>query len=228
MPSFLSRLRFAYHKLKFRTGIHARRSYSQFGEDIFILNYFGYDFSGTFIDVGVLHPYFMSNTALLVDNGWTGINIEPNPDVYPLVELARPSMTNLQVAISNNRGTVDFVCNGSFSGIADSTYLWTGDGKSATVSVSAIPLSDVFDMLPVDKCVDLLDIDVEGHDFEVLISFDLSKYRPRLILIESHNPDPDRDIHGYLIKNKYSKIARLSLTDVYEDSMSLTRQQTSP
>jgi FkbM family methyltransferase len=224
MSSILQYLRFAYHTFKFRIGIHSRRSFSQFGEDIFILNYFGYDFRGTFIDVGVLHPYFMSNTALLVENGWSGINIEPNPDVYPLVELARPSMTNLQVAISNTRGTVDFVCNGSFSGIADSTYLWSGDGKLATVSVSAIPLSDVFDMLPTNKCVDLLDIDVEGHDFEVLISFDLSKHRPRLILIESHNPDPGRDIHGYLVENNYSKIARLRLTDVYEDSMSPTIQ----
>ena len=106
MSSLLHYLRFAYHTFKFRFGIHSRRSYSQFGEDIFILNYFGYDFRGTFIDVGVLHPYFMSNTALLIENGWSGINIEPNPDVYPLVELARPSMTNLQVAISNVRGTL--------------------------------------------------------------------------------------------------------------------------
>ena len=219
MTRYLLLLRFIYHLLKFRLGVHSRRSYSQFGEDLYILNYFGNDFRGTFIDVGVLHPYFMSNTALLVERGWRGINIEPNPHVYPLVELARPSMTNLQVAISNNRGTVDFVCNGSFSGIADSTYLWTGDGKSATVSVGAIPLSDVFEMLPTNKPVDVLDIDVEGHDFEVLVSFDLTIHRPRLILIESHNPDPARDIHGYLAKYEYSKIARLGLTDVYEDSI---------
>ena len=97
MKALINNLRHTYHRIKFHFGFHSKRPYSQFGEDIFISNYFGYDYRGTFIDVGVLHPYFMSNTALLVENGWTGVNIEPNPDVFPLVELARPTMTNLQV-----------------------------------------------------------------------------------------------------------------------------------
>lgn len=227
MKQLINTLRHTYHRIKYCLGIHSKRSYSQFGEDIFILNYFGYDYRGTFIDVGVLHPYFMSNTALLVENGWTGVNIEPNPDVFPLVKLARPTMTNLQVAISNNRGTVDFVCNGSFSGIADKTYLWSGDQSSSVVSVEAIPLSDVFEKLPANEIVDVLDIDVEGHDYEVLVSFDMTIHHSRLILIESHNLDPSRDIHGYLTSNEYSKIVRLRLTDVYEDVKSHSTEKSS-
>lgn len=228
MKQLINSLRHTYHRIKYRLGIHSKRSYSQFGEDIFVANYFGYDYRGTFIDVGVLHPYFLSNTALLIENGWTGVNIEPNPDVFPLVQLARPSMTNLQVAISNNRGTVDFICNGSFSGIADKTYLWSGDKSSSVVSVKAIPLSDIFEKLLVNNIVDVLDIDVEGHDYEVLVSFDITIHRPRMILIESHNPDPSRDIYGYLTSNGYSKIARLRLTDVYVDIESHSMEKSSP
>ena len=43
----------------------------------------------------------MSKSALLVENGWTGVNIEPNPDVFPLVDLARHTMNNRQIAVSN-------------------------------------------------------------------------------------------------------------------------------
>ena len=96
------------------------------------------------------------------------------------------------------------------------------------VSVEAIPLSDIFETLPANQNVDVLDIDVEGHDCEVLVSFDITIHRPRLILIECHNPDPNRDIHGYLTSNGYSKIARLRLTDVYEDVKSHSTVKSSP
>ena len=128
---------------------------------------------------------------------------------------------------TNNRGQVDFVCNGSFSGIADKTYLWSGDQSSIVVSVDGTPLADIFETLPANQNVDVLDIDVEGHDYEVLVSFDMTIHHSRLILIESHNLDPSRDIHGYLTSNEYSKIVRLRLTDVYEDVKSHSTEKSS-
>ena len=106
--------------------------------------------------------------------------------------------------------------------------MWSGDQSQTVVAVEAIPLSDVFEKLPANEIVDVLDIDVEGHDYEVLVSFDITIHRPHLILIESHNPDPNRDIDGYLTSNGYSKIARLRLTDVYEDVNSKLTEQSSP
>ena len=55
---------------------------------------------------------------------------------------------------------------------------------------------------------ELLTIDVEGHDFEVLTSIDLNVYRPKLIVIESHEWDllkpASNRIYSYLQKHRYA------------------------
>jgi hypothetical protein len=53
--------------------------------------------------------------------------------------------------------------------------------------------------------IDLLTIDVEGHDFRVLKSLDIAKYRPKIIVIEMHDFAGIRDseIYRYLAANGY-------------------------
>ena len=40
--------------------------------------------------------------------------------------------------------------------------------------------------MPENSVIDFLSIDVEGHEFQVLKSIDLIKYKPKVILLESH------------------------------------------
>jgi dTDP-4-dehydrorhamnose 3,5-epimerase-like enzyme len=74
--------------------------------------------------------------------------------------------------------------------------------------------------LPAGASLDLLTIDVEGHDFQVLKGLDLSKYRPKVIVVEIHglNTLQDNEIYKYLISNGYSlkAFAILSAYFVYE------------
>jgi hypothetical protein len=55
--------------------------------------------------------------------------------------------------------------------------------------------------------IDLLTIDVEGHDINVLFSVNLNKIRPKVICIEDHQMKIDdlqnSDIYNHLIKNRY-------------------------
>src|SRR5690606_25899106 len=44
---------------------------------------------GFYIDVGAHHPFRFSNTKLLYDMGWNGINIDANPGVAPLFKSHR-------------------------------------------------------------------------------------------------------------------------------------------
>jgi hypothetical protein len=59
--------------------------------------------------------------------------------------------------------------------------------------------------LPADSTVDLLTIDVEGHDFRVLKGLDLNKCRPKVI-IEIHLMDNIKktEIYQYLSEANYS------------------------
>ena len=58
-----------------------RFSYSQFGEDLVGAHHFS-DFdnsTGRFVDVGAFHPFKYSNTILLSQLGWRGINVDCDP-----------------------------------------------------------------------------------------------------------------------------------------------------
>lgn len=56
--------------------------------------------------------------------------------------------------------------------------------------------------------VDLLKIDVEGHELEVLKSFDFEKYKPRLIVTEDNFKDADKSVRYFLRTQGYKVIAR--------------------
>jgi len=53
---------------------------------------------------------------------------------------------------------------------------------------------------------DFLSIDVEGHEIEVLRGFDVTRWRPRLILLEDHVRDLSK--HRYLSSHGYRIIRR--------------------
>lgn len=52
-------------------------SYSQCGQDLFILNFSKIN-NGTFLDLGCYLPKNINNTFLLEENGWSGISLDIN------------------------------------------------------------------------------------------------------------------------------------------------------
>ena len=59
----------------------------------------------------------------------------------------------------------------------------------------------------LDK-VDLLKIDVEGHELDVLKSFDFEKYHPSLIITEDNFKDSNKSVRYFLASKGYAVIAR--------------------
>ena len=73
-------------------------------------------------------------------------------------------------------------------------------------------LSQTFENL-VDHSFDFLNIDLEGHDYEVLKIIDLNKYKPKLICIEILENSKDKDkIFSHMQKNAFElkKICKVS------------------
>jgi hypothetical protein len=60
---------------------YATKSYSQEGEDMILNRIFEGKCQGFYVDIGAHHPRRFSNTYFFYKHGWTGINVEPNPDV---------------------------------------------------------------------------------------------------------------------------------------------------
>src|SRR2546423_8590334 len=86
---------------------HANFSFSQFGEDLALLRYFE-ERRGFYVDIGAHHPVRFSNTYLLYQRGWSGINVDANADALDLFRSRRPRDVNLHAAVSDIVQEVEF------------------------------------------------------------------------------------------------------------------------
>ena len=96
--NYLYRLYLLYIKHK---TIFTKKTYSESGEDLFILKYFKNLNNGFYIDVGAYHPFFLSNTHLLFKKKWEGINVDINAASIEIFNDVRPNDYNINVAVSN-------------------------------------------------------------------------------------------------------------------------------
>lgn len=66
------------------------KNYSQNTEQDIILKYFG-TFVGRFLDIGAYNGLDISNTRALLERGWSGVLVEPNPfNTVELINNCRP------------------------------------------------------------------------------------------------------------------------------------------
>jgi FkbM family methyltransferase len=184
----------AYEKTRFDHAFSV--SWSQGGEDLALVSLLSSRPPGRYVDVGAHHPSRFSTTRLLYQQGWSGINIEANPDLLRKFDLERPRDTNLNFAV----GTKDTYFFQIFSEPAISTYVddWVekflaeGAVPVKEVKVQGITLRKIFDDFFFGAGPDLLCIDAEGSDYEVLMSLDLpslsTERKPKVVLLETSPP----------------------------------------
>jgi FkbM family methyltransferase len=200
---------------------YARTSYSQEGEDLILLRLFEDAPPGVYVDVGAHHPFRFSNTCLLHERGWRGINIDARPGSMAAFRRARPRDVNLEIGISERPSELEFflfeepALNTFDRALAESRQA-EGWRLAATRTVPCRPLSAVLDeQLPrlAAAAPDVLSIDVEGLDLQVLRSSDWKRYRPRAVIVEvlGHSfaegtPSPAQD---FLAAQGYTLFAKL-------------------
>lgn len=65
--------------------------YSLHDLDTKMLNYIDLHSRGFYIECGANNGIWQSNTKLLNEYGWTGLLVEPNPNIFPELQKNRPS-----------------------------------------------------------------------------------------------------------------------------------------
>ncbi len=179
--------------------------YAQFGEDAIIQTYFkniSWDKYGTtqiidkgfYVDIGAYDPVALSSTYWFYKNGWQGITVDPTPGVKEKFDRIRPRDINVQAAIADTEGFVDFYSWGHsvFNTLsADAMLKSQADNKTSApplvTKTEVFRLSTLLDKyLPAGQPISFMNIDVEGKDLEVLMSNNWEKYRPELIIVEEH------------------------------------------
>ncbi len=182
-------------------------------ENRLVWQFFGRRPQGIFVEVGANHPTLLSQTWFLEQRGWSGVLVEPNPELCELLRAQRPRSQTFQAAVGapDQVGEVDLLMGASH---LHSTLAPVLDDPMSGVKVR-VPLRTL-DSILTDAGVaqvDFLSLDVEGMELAVLQGFTLEKYRPQLILLEEHRRDFKK--HFYLRRHGYRLVKRTGLNNWY-------------
>lgn len=137
--------------------------------------------------------------------------------------LARTGDVNVCAAISNEK-QVKEVYNFSNYGLTstiDPAFAATeGHQPTSVRTVETTTLNDVLEHSPyASQEIDLLSIDVEGHDFEALRSIDIGRYKPKIIIVEttlaSIREVIDSAIFRYLEERNYRLVGWTHLSLIF-------------
>lgn len=203
---------------------------SQSGEDITLARLFQKKTDGFYIDVGAFHPILYSNTYMfhkLFD--WRGLNIDASEKTIELYNMMRPKDINLNVAVSNVEGKTtywQFDNSPSVNTISQENVdrqLSRGIELTQQRTIDTYRLETIFDQyLPEGQVIDLMNVDVEGVDYEVLESNNWSKYRPKVVLVEDYEILRTGDVGGtniskFMLSQGYQFVSHLFDTTIYAE-----------
>ena len=185
---------------------------SQFGEDKKIIKLFKE--KGFYLGLGCFHPIRYNNTYLMYKSGWSGINIDLNPTSIELFNVARPKDLNLCAAISDKKTTKNLYFHHDLSSLntlsKNHTVLFKeifGLKNLKRKKIKTQTLNELLKKNSVSK-IDFFNIDIEGHELEVLKTIDFNYFKIKVICIEiiSHAKNiniREKKIFKFLKKKQY-------------------------
>jgi FkbM family methyltransferase len=176
------------------------RGLPQGREQALVREFFSAARCGFFVEVGANRPRQESQTWHLEQLGWTGVLIEPQPDLADELRRARSARV-FAVACSSpaNAGRrMRLHVAGALSAL-DRERMAPGARAERVIEVPVRTLDDILVEARAPVGFDFLSIDVEGHELEVLSGFDFARWRPRLVLLEDHV--------GSLVKHRFVEAA---------------------
>lgn len=215
MGDFLKNINILNKNLKF---------YSQNGEDFLLWKFFNYKKEGFFIDVGAFDGKYLSNSFSFEQAGWKGICVEPNPEIYELLENNRIHSKNINSACLDNNSIKSIMLKseswGYLSTINNSEekeldikqrykkrgFEFKGFKK---INVPATTLNNIIEKYAINKEIDFISIDVEDAELLVLNGLDLKTVKPKVVILESNTKKSEIEIKDYMTKNNYHYAGRL-------------------
>lgn len=172
-----------------------------------ILEFFANSGTGFYVEVGVRNPTTGSVTWPLEVAGWSGVLVEPKPDLAAFLVTARRANVfaaacvaadaagrPLPLRVTSPAASVDA---GKASGATESSYV---------VMAATRTLDDILQEAEAPVQFDLLALDAGGRELDALLGFDFRRWRVRLIVII--DPVVDLQRHRFLKESGYRLIRR--------------------
>lgn len=169
---------------------------------------------GFFVEVGANDPKKDSQSWHLEQAGWTGILIEPLPELAAELRRQRKAQVFEVACSSPERAgqTMRLHVAGPFSSF-DPNLAVTGLRADRAIDVKVRTLDEVLAEGGAAAPIDLMSVDVEGHELEVLSGFDFARWKPRLVLLEDHVSNLEK--HRFMTRAGYALFRRSGLNGWY-------------
>jgi FkbM family methyltransferase len=200
-----------------------RRSPSQLGQDLWVLERSSYKRGGFFVEFGATDGVVLSNTLLLErEFGWHGICAEPNPKFYHALQTNRRCILSNACVGAYTGEEVDFILADAYGGMdryadedfhADKRAAYRDMGE--VIKVSTTSLDDLLRKLGAPRDIDYLSIDTEGSELKILEAFPYDSWNIRLITVE-HNFTPARVHIRRLLEKQGYRCTECVHDDFYE------------
>ena len=194
-----------------------KKSYSFGGCDLLVDYIFKSKKRGFYLDVGCQHPVSNNNTYLLYKRGWSGMNIDLDPKNIRLFNLERPDEINICKCVSSDNSKKDLFFFHPGSPI-NSLEKNTTKGKSnfSLKKIKTFTLNSILEDHKI-RDIDYFNLDVEGHEIDILKNFNIKYYNPKVISVEfidyqmkklefknnNINHVLQSDLYKYFISNDY-------------------------
>jgi FkbM family methyltransferase len=196
------------------------RLYSLFDEELIIRDFFQDRRAGVFLDVGCAWPIDSNNTYYLEKHlGWTGIGIDALAEYAPAWKQERPASRFFSYLVSDRSDSAQTFYRSANPGLSSATRenatgRFVGENlETEEIQIDSITLDDLLDREGVTR-IDLLSMDIEGHEPAALAGFDIDRFQPELVVVEAgkvltrDKTDPVAryfEAHGYELIEKYRR-----------------------
>tara|TARA_R110000868_G_scaffold38669_2_gene135212 strand:+ start:1603 stop:2289 length:687 start_codon:yes stop_codon:yes gene_type:complete len=186
--------------------------------------YLGLKKDGSFVEVGAFDGYSWSNTFGLAVAGWKGLFFEPQPsyfeectknyDKFPKVKVINSCVgnytgeitlyTGYSLATTDLDSLKEYEKIDWFKGVLD---------EERNIVSKIDTLDNFLTNENYEENFDVLVVDVEGAEYEVLNGFTISKWKPKMVIIELHEDNEYdslkknlKEMLDYFKENNYKKV----------------------
>jgi len=212
--------------------VKARRqrkiSYSQMGEDLivdFVLRGIGIA-KPTYLDIGAHHPFYLSNTAIFYARGCSGINVEPDPELFRAFEAHRTRDVNVNAGIADRDGAMEYYVIApptlnTFDEASARGFVEQGHKIVCTKQIDTHTVRHIVERYAGGLFPDFLSLDAEGMEWVALKDIDYAGNAPKVICVETISysktgrGEKQRDVIDFLISKGYLEFADTYINSIF-------------
>jgi FkbM family methyltransferase len=197
---------------------------AQNGEDRWLEAHFGGKRNGYYVEVGAYDGSRFSNSFHFESLGWTGVLVEPDPVMAERCGRNRPRSRTFACAVVAPAAPREIAFVKVFEGEVYSTTELSEAHRRRLEKMGLrweeirVPARTLDAILAeaAPASIDFVSIDVEGGELQVLGGFDIGRWKPAIVIVETNARVRDPAIRDYFVRHRYAYRHSIDVNDFYE------------